>query len=224
VGQRRERRLERRLERSRQWRVYTLVGLAVVGIVAYMGFAAVTLFSLQDREAGAEATAKVAAKSPAVRKARLTAQLTGSFMKPAPTKRPRSAFPNPPEGSGEGRRIVYCNSCQRVWLVEDDEYVFWSYLVSGRRNYPRPGTYKVIRKINPGMSHELRLPYFVGFTYGTTTDVGFHGIPVRPNGTLIQSESQLGSPRSAGCVRQSLAAARLLWDFAPMGTKVVVLP
>jgi lipoprotein-anchoring transpeptidase ErfK/SrfK len=147
-----------------------------------------------------------------------------TLKKTVPTKRPRSPFADAPEGSGVGRRIVYCISCQQVWLVEEDEYVFSSYAVSGRRGFPRTGTYKVIRKVHPGMSHELRLPYFVGFTFGNTTDVGFHGIPVRPNGTQIQSDSQLGSYRSSGCVRQNQTDARRLWDFAPMGTKVVVIP
>ena len=47
--------------------------------------------------------------------------------------------PDAPEGSGEGRRIVYCISCQQVWLVEEDDWVYWSYPVSGRRAYPTPG-------------------------------------------------------------------------------------
>jgi lipoprotein-anchoring transpeptidase ErfK/SrfK len=215
LGQRRL----RRLQRVRDFKVGIVVAIGVVGIAVYVTVTAVAMLTLHNDEAAAGAdlrparVEKVAARLPA-----------HTLRKPLPTKRPRSAFPNAPSNSGEGRRVVYCNSCQRVWLVEEDDYVFWSYPVSGRRSYPRPGTYKVIRKVHPGMSHELRLPYFVGFTYGTTTDVGFHGIPVRPNGSQIQSDSQLGTYRSAGCVRQSQPAARLLWDFAPMGTTVVVLP
>lgn len=215
-------RRECRLQRSRQFRVGIVVALGVIGIVAYAGFAAATLVILQDRDAGAKTRAVAPAEA---RPAELVARVPSRTLKKlAPSKRPRSAFPDAPVSSGEGRRIVYCNSCQRVWLVEEDDYVYWSYLVSGRRQYPRSGTYKVIRRIHPGTSHELRLPYFVGFTYGTTTDVGFHGIPVRPNGSQIQTEAELGRYRSSGCVRQSQAAAKLLWDWAPMGTKVVVLP
>ena len=132
-------------------------------------------------------------------------------------------FPPPPASSGEGRRVVYCNSCQRVWLIEENGWVFASYTVSGRRNYPRTGTYKVFRRINPGWSKTLRLPYFVGFTYGNTTDVGFHGIPLEPDGSPIQSNAELGQYRSHGCVRQSQGSAKLMWDWATMGTKVVVI-
>jgi hypothetical protein len=209
------------LLRDRNLAVDVLVGIAVLGVIAYQAIAAFTVLAPSGGEAGADTPT---ATRPA-RSQQLVATLPShTLRKVAPTKRPRSVFPDAPEGSGEGRRIVYCNSCQRVWLVEEDDWVFWSYPVSGRRSYPEPGTYKVIRKVHPGMSHDLRLPYFVGFTYGTTTDVGFHGIPVRRNGSQIQSDSQLGTYRSAGCVRQSQPAAKLLWDFAPMGTKVVVLP
>lgn len=137
---------------------------------------------------------------------------------------PVNEFPPPPASSGEGRRVVYCNSCQRVWLIEENGWVFASYTVSGRRNYPKSGTYHVFRRVHPGSSKQLRLPYFVGFTYGTTTDVGFHGIPLEPDGTPIQSDAQLGTYRSHGCVRQSQWSAKLMWEWATMGTKVVVVP
>ena len=140
---------------------------------------------------------------------------------PRPAVNP--SFPPAPLSSGNGRRIVYCNSCQRVWLMDDDTYPFASYAVSGRRGAPHPGTYHVFRKANPGWSHQLRLPYFVGFAYGAHTDMGFHGIPLRPNGSQIERDEQLGQPLSHGCVRESQWTARLLWDWAPMGTTVVVL-
>jgi lipoprotein-anchoring transpeptidase ErfK/SrfK len=111
-----------------------------------------------------------------------------------------------------------------VWLVEDDGYVYQSYLVSGRAGVPNPGTYHVFRKINPGMSGSLRLPYFVGFAYGSTTDIGFHGIPLRPDGSPIEPDSLLGTYQSHGCVRENQTMARLLWDWTPIGTTVVVLP
>ena len=90
----------------------------------------------------------------------------------------------PPAASGVGRRVVYCNSCQTVWLVEADDYVTASYRVSGRRGTPRPGEYHVFRKLEMGHSKahpDLRLPWFVGFAWGSTTDIGFHGIPLEPD-------------------------------------------
>ena len=61
------------------------------------------------------------------------------------------------------------------------------------------------------------------FARGRTLAIGFHSIP-RKNGVPIQSEAQLGTFRSAGCVRQADRDALALWNFAPLGTKVVVTP
>lgn len=228
MGQRRE----RRLQRARQYRV----GVAVVVAVALLA-GATTIFATSFN--GDEAAAGTSAAAPArnergarnerndrTRQRPSAALRAHTVVKTKITKLPPppvNPFPAPPANSGAGRRVVYCNSCQRVWLIEDNGWVFASYIVSGRRNYPRNGTYKVMRRINPGWSKTLRLPYFVGFTYGNTTDVGFHGIPLQPDGDPIQSDSQLGQPLSHGCVRQSQRSARLMWDWATMGTKVVVI-
>lgn len=134
-----------------------------------------------------------------------------------------SPWPALPADSGTGRRIVYCNSCQRVWLVEADESVTRSSLVSGRRGVPRPGTYAVRSKSHPGGTENgLRLDYMVRFTKGRNLWIGFHAIPVGARGP-IQSLRQLGQPLSHGCVRQAPADARALWEFAPVGTAVVVV-
>ena len=131
----------------------------------------------------------------------------------------------PPANSGNGRRIVYSNSGQRVWLVQDDGSLFATYLVSGRRGEPGPGTYHVFGKSASGSAHSgtLRLPYMTRFAHGSTLAIGFHGIPLRRNGTPIQSDTELGQFRSAGCVRQNQTQARMLFDWAPIGTTVVVL-
>jgi lipoprotein-anchoring transpeptidase ErfK/SrfK len=42
------------------------------------------------------------------------------------------------------------------------------------------------------------------------------------DGRLLQTRAQLGTPQSHGCIRQWLPDAKALWDFAPVGTKVVV--
>ena len=58
---------------------------------------------------------------------------------------PKPPLPPPPAGSGAGRRIVYSNSGQRVWMVNQYERVVDTYPVSGRRGVPAPGVYRVIR-------------------------------------------------------------------------------
>lgn len=128
-----------------------------------------------------------------------------------------------PARSGAGRRIVYCNSCQRVWLVEADTSISRSYQVSGRQGVPRPGMYDVTSKSDPAFSeHGLRLNHMVRFATGNRLPIGFHAIPVSSRGP-IQPLRLLGRPLSSGCVRQAPADARALWEFAETGTPVVVL-
>jgi hypothetical protein len=131
--------------------------------------------------------------------------------------------PPVPAGSGAGRRVVYSISQQRVWLV-DDNRVDRNYAVSGRRTYPRPGTYRVFSTSRHTRNGSLRMEYMVRFARGPRWSVGFHSIPVTASGRPIQSEAELGSYRSSGCVRQSLADAAYLWQWAPVGTVVVVTP
>lgn len=132
--------------------------------------------------------------------------------------------PAVPADSGAGRRVVYSNSQQRVWLVEEDGTVARTHLVSGRRNFPRSGTFAVFSRSPTSRSGAVTMQYMVRFYQARRLAVGFHSIPVSRRGRPIQSEAQLGTPRSRGCVRQSLEDARFMWDWAPIGTTVVVVP
>jgi hypothetical protein len=133
--------------------------------------------------------------------------------------------PVPPD-SGNGRRIVYSNSQQRVWLIEDGGTVADTYLVSGREGVPDPGVYEVFSKSEVAYAgHDgITMRYMVRFTRAESgLAIGFHTIPNRASGEPLQTEEQLGEFHSAGCVRQSLGHAAALYDWASEGTKVVVL-
>lgn len=138
----------------------------------------------------------------------------------------RSDLPAPPDDSGVGRRVVYSNSQQRVWMIDGEGSVVDSYLVSGRRGVPRPGTYQVFSKSEVAWAdHDgITMRYMVRFARGEELAIGFHSIPVYPGGRPLQTEQDLGNFRSAGCVRQSLFDAYRMWTFAPVGTTVVVTP
>lgn len=131
-----------------------------------------------------------------------------------------------PDDSGSGRRIVYSNTDQRVWLIEDDGSVYDSYLISGKRNTPRAGEYRVFSKSRYAFAgHDgITMDWMVRFAHGRRLAIGFHGIPKYANGTPMQTEEQLGTYRSGGCVRQRLDKAEQLYNWAPIGTTVIVLP
>lgn len=131
---------------------------------------------------------------------------------------------------GLGKRIIYSNSAQRVWLIDENELLVDTYLVSGRAGVPSPGTYSVYSKSTFAwasyggitMNHMVRFvpPYMLG----NRLAYGFHSIPRYADGTPMQSEDELGTFLSGGCVRQADHKARALFDWAPIGTTVVVLP
>jgi lipoprotein-anchoring transpeptidase ErfK/SrfK len=133
-----------------------------------------------------------------------------------------------PAASGHGRRIVFSQSRQRVWLVGEShgsDDVDRTYLVSGSvyQNL-HPGTFSVYSKSRwaVGVDDSGVMQYFVRFTQGPTgAAIGFHSIPTKDDKPL-QTRAQLGTPQSHGCIRQDLRDAISLWDFAPVGTKVVV--
>ena len=144
---------------------------------------------------------------------------------PPPAAEPaRPSYPPLPEGSGQGRRIVYSVEQQRVWLVEADEQVSASWLVSGRRGIPKPGTYHVFSRSrwSSASGGRVRMEFMVRFVKTRGLAIGFHSIPVDRRGRPIQSEDELGQPRSRGCVRQKRADAEHLWNWAPNGTTVNV--
>ncbi len=137
--------------------------------------------------------------------------------------------PNPypvPANSGTGRRIVYSRAQQRIWAVNADGSFAKTHRVSGRTYEPYSGTYYVYsRSLNTYSANDpsVRWRYMVRFTYGPNGGrIGFHEIPNR-NGVPLQSREQVGLPLSSGCVRQATPDARWIWDWAPIGTKVVVL-
>ncbi|MBC7632790.1 L,D-transpeptidase [Aeromicrobium sp.] len=130
-----------------------------------------------------------------------------------------------PDGSGSGRRIVFDQSDQRVWLVGSGGVVKRTYRVSGSRfDNLRPGMFSVQSRSRHAVSYDYSgsLEYFVRFATGVSAPIGFHAVPRDNAGTLEQTKAQLGTPLSAGCVRQWRPDAIALWDFAPVGTTVVV--
>ena len=134
--------------------------------------------------------------------------------------------PTLPANSGTGRRIVFAMADQRVWLVGDeDDAVERTYLVSGSlTDNLHPGTYSVYSKSVDavGVDDSGTMKYMVRFAHGPNAAIGFHDIPVL-DGAQVQTRDQLGTPQSHGCIRQLRADAKALWDFAPVGTTVVVV-
>jgi hypothetical protein len=136
----------------------------------------------------------------------------------------QAVLPKLPAGSGDGRRIVFDQSEQRVWLVAANDDVKRSYLVTGsNRGNLRPGFYAVKSRTRYARTYRGggTLEYFVKFAQGRTAAIGFHAVTEK-QGRLVYARSDLGTPHTPGCVEAWLSDAKALWAFAPIGTKVVV--
>jgi hypothetical protein len=132
-----------------------------------------------------------------------------------------------PPSSGSGRRVVFSQHLQRVWLVGSrDHKVRRTYLVSGSvTDNLQPGTYSVYSRSRHaiGVDDSGTMEYFVRFTRGPTgAAIGFHSIPTK-DGRALQTTAELGTAQSHGCIRQWKPDAIALWHFAPVGTPVVVV-
>ena len=129
-----------------------------------------------------------------------------------------------PADSGDGRRIVFDQTAQRVWLVGDDGKAQRTYLVSGSlEDNLDPGSYEVYSKSKRAWGIDGgTMKFMVRFAHGENAAIGFHDIPYE-DGELMQSRAELGTAKSSGCIRQWRRDAKALWSFAPEGTKVVVV-
>ena len=132
-----------------------------------------------------------------------------------------------PIKSGTGRRIVYANRQQRVWVINADNEVIRTFLVSGMLGQPGNGTFSVFSKSPTSYS-----PEFAGVTFRFMTrfaigrnggNIGFHEIPIR-NSKPMQTVDELGAFKGSGCLRSSTQDALFIYQWATLGTKVVVVP
>lgn len=92
---------------------------------------------------------------------------------------------------------------------------------SGKWNWPTPtGTFKIINKSPKAWSKlaGLWMPYWMGFAGGK---FGIHDLPVWPNGKK-EGESHIGKPVSHGCIRVATSNAKTLYQWTPIGTKLII--
>lgn len=132
-----------------------------------------------------------------------------------------------PDNSGSGRRVVYKNSLQWVWIVDANNDVVRVFPVSGLRGVPNPGKYKVTSQSLRSFSLDFKGVWFnhmTRFAFGPQGgNIGFHAIPTK-NGKSIQTEAQLGSFQGSGCIRVRPDEAKFIFQYAKLGTTIVVLP
>jgi len=132
-----------------------------------------------------------------------------------------------PPNSGSGRRLVFERAGQRIWAVGEDNVVIRSWLVSGSKyNNETPGTHAVYSRsdVSTAWNGKAFLYKMVRWLKTDIGAIGFHALPIhRADNTPYQTDAELGTRLSGGCQRQANLDADFTWDFAQIGTPVIVI-
>ena len=135
-------------------------------------------------------------------------------------------LPPLPAASGSGRRVVYDRAGQRAWAVDENDQVIRSWLISGSQyDNEVPGTHEVFSRSEQSSAWNGKaiLPLMIRWYPTDIGNLGFHGIPIHvENGEPYQTTDELGTRLSGGCQRQHDTDAAFMWEFATVGTTVVV--
>lgn len=123
------------------------------------------------------------------------------------------------------RRIVVDLSDQRLYAYEGEALVFNFICSTGIASSPTiAGTFQVLSKQEEAYasSWDLWMPHFMGiYRAGPDFTNGIHALPTLSNGARLW-EGYLGRPVSYGCIVLGLDEAAALYDWAELGTLMVI--
>ncbi len=125
------------------------------------------------------------------------------------------------------RRIVVDLSEQRLYAYEGETLVYDFIASTGIESSPTmPGTFQVLSKEEKAYASnwDLWMPHFIGvYQSGPDFTNGIHGLPTLSSGARLWA-GYLGRPVSFGCIVLGLEEAATLYDWAELGTMVVIQP
>ncbi|KJK58708.1 hypothetical protein UK12_08375 [Saccharothrix sp. ST-888] len=185
----------------------TVGALAVIGLLAF--------------QADGAQTRALAAKPSA-------SGSTGTSPSTTPTTGADQAPPQLPTTSGTGRRVVYSLGSHAVWLVDPKKTppVQAAFRVTPGTADPTAGDYTVYSRTAAATGTDgIRIEHVVRFAQQNGTVFGFSAAVDAASASPAPTASPADptKPRTGG-IRSTRTDGQTLWDFAPSGTKVVVVP
>lgn len=128
-------------------------------------------------------------------------------------------------GAGKGKRIEIDLSEQKLKMIENGKVISIRSISSGKASMPTPvGEFKTRNKIVTAYSkpYALYMEYWMAFS--ADGSYGLHSLPYwkTKTGRIYEGASHIGTPVSHGCIRQTLAEAKSLYEWAPVGTPVII--
>lgn len=126
-------------------------------------------------------------------------------------------------GAGE-KRIIISVYDQRLYAFEGNVMVKTHLVSTGTASHPTPyGVFGIYDHQYCAISVKyggVYMYYWMGFA----PDIGMHALPYDPKSGTWTSSDCLGHQASHGCVRQALGDAQWMYNWAPNGTRVDVIP
>lgn len=128
-----------------------------------------------------------------------------------------------PAYTGGGKYILVDISEQHMYVYQGDQLVYSFVASTGMKNSTRVGTFAVQSKIPNawGSTWSIWMPSWLGIYWSGGLENGIHALPILPSGATLWA-GYLGRPISYGCVVLGSYEAKLLYDWADIGTPVEI--
>jgi lipoprotein-anchoring transpeptidase ErfK/SrfK len=125
--------------------------------------------------------------------------------------------------SGRSKYILVDISEQHMYVYEGDTLIYSFVASTGMNNATRVGTFAVQSKIPNayGSTWNIWMPSWLGIYWAGGLENGIHALPILPSGATLWA-GYLGRPVSYGCVVLGSYEAKLLYDWAEIGTPVEI--
>ena len=130
----------------------------------------------------------------------------------------------PPSSPGGPKSILIDISEQHLYAFEGEILVFSFVSSTGLPGLDtRPGTFAVQNKIPNayGANWNIWMPNWLGIYWAGNLQNGIHALPILPGGGRLWA-GYLGTPVSYGCIILGIEEAQLLYDWAEVGTPVII--
>jgi len=125
------------------------------------------------------------------------------------------------DGTGIKEKYIEVDISEQTMMLYGEGELKGIYKVAtGMSRFPTPtGKFKDLRKLANVWSHRYKcwMPYSLEFSSG----LFIHELPYWPGGQR-EGENHLGRPVSHGCVRLGIGPAREVYEFAEIGTPIII--
>ena len=126
--------------------------------------------------------------------------------------------------SAQGKVIYISLTKQHLWAYDSGQLKYSFIASSGLPTRPtKPGTFRVQSKVPDAWSNvwQLSMPFWLGIYNVGRIENGIHALPINKRGVRLWA-GLLGKPASFGCIILNTRDAAALYNWADIGTLVII--